>query len=653
MKLNSCTKASIATALVLLPFATTQIALAQSSDPATVLRQYASSQYHPLGDYVPCMFDESQKLEMRTQPGQSQKALLDSAGATAFVNLARENMLAEYGTVDSTTKAMTLTTPTQAKSFYDNLPTTAGNYEGLTIYGAIDAFTAATKIAGLSSVDIPKIVSNIKSQVGVGGIERPDDVSCSFSILPWRETNEVFGRMVANDYVAIEVNIRNLNKQNEFLVHDIQVAVDTGLNADSFGRFEAARDKLIVRGVAQRGESDDVRNRVMNILSTVGALAGGASGALTQTVQALSSADASWLSTSVAIFQGPLLSGANKIWPDHTITNVNNVSDLAFSASSTTKTVVPVQGAVPLVTFLAQKPLGQLPFVRCGKDTKNVVQPSGPCSLFVENAAAGAAFGKPLDFKSWSPAALNILKHRTFVVVAGVHIQEVSPNAQANDISCPILTDLTIDLSAQDTSGDVSCTISGTNLGTVKSAKLEKLEQGTTISASATVTPAADGNSATLSFKASDFAGKSGTFEVFSVDSSSKETNLNLSLKFAVRPPVVENASYNPATVSASADLVVTLQGSNLDRISNVYLIDKLGTLSAAAGSKDPATVRSSDNSVKYTFKKGTLTNLHNPPAVGGATPPGGANVQYDSLDDSAKPTTKLNAKTDSRVALP
>ncbi len=505
-----------------------------ADDPATLLKQYVNTQYHPLGDYVPCMFDDDEANAMRTRGTPAPKSALDPDGSDAFVKLVQAQSQALFGVSPAQGRPRALAVGSNYEKMSTSL--TSSDYQNLTIDAACGKLAAAAKSNGLTDAQTLTLVSNLKSQVGGGGIQRPDDVSCSFSILPWRETKEVFGRMVANDYIAIEVNIRNLNKQNEFLVHDIQVAVDTGLDADSFGRFEAARDKLIVRGVAQRGESDDVRNRTMNILSTVGALAGGASGALTQTVQAASSSLANWLSTSVAVFQGPFLSGLNKIWPDNTIGNVNNVSDLAFSASSTTKTVIPVQGSVPLVTFLAQQPLVQLPFARCGKDSKTAVTSASQCSLKVENAADGAAFAKPLDFHSWAPAALNILKHRTYVVVAGVHIQQVSPNAQADNISCPIVTDGTIDLSAQDKSGDVSCTISGANLGTAKSAKLE---QGTSTSLSATLTAAADGNSAILSFKASDFAGKSGTFEVFWVDSSAKETNLNQPVKFAVRLPAV------------------------------------------------------------------------------------------------------------------
>ena len=184
--------------------------------------------------------------------------------------------------------------------------------------------------------------------------------------MQWPETRDSFGRRVANDYIALQVTVRNLNDQTEFLIHDIQIAVDTGLNPVQFGRFQSARDKLIVRNVAQRAQSEDARNLVINSLVAAGAIAGGASSAVTQSMVSTAARN---LATSVAIFQGPFITGLINIFPDHTIEQINHINDQTFSASSSSKTVVPVQGSVPLVTFLAERPIEQLPFARCGSTT--------------------------------------------------------------------------------------------------------------------------------------------------------------------------------------------------------------------------------------------------------------------------------------------
>src|SRR5262249_3827840 len=84
----------------------------------------------------------------------------------------------------------------------------------------------------------------------------PEGIACSTSTLTWNETSDIFGRRVANTYVAIQVTIRNLDNKNEFLVHDIQVAVDTGMGEDQWGRFQAGHDKLLARGVAEKSQTE-------------------------------------------------------------------------------------------------------------------------------------------------------------------------------------------------------------------------------------------------------------------------------------------------------------------------------------------------------------------------------------------------------------
>jgi hypothetical protein len=568
------------------------------------------------------------------------KQVMDASGAAAFIQLVQQDVKTQFATpqTESGGKAAAPSdSQSTANTFAANLK--SADVEGLTLSNAITSLTSIATKAGMPVADVQKLQQTIQSQTTNAGPERPADVSCSFSIMTWHETDEFFGRMVANDYIAIEVNLRNLNKENEFLVHDIQVAVDTGLDKPTFGRFEAGRDKMIVRGVAQRGASDDIRNRIMNSLSMLGSVAGGASGALTASA-AIGSTWPTYLSESVSIFQGPLIDGLNKIWPDHTITNVNNVSDMAFSASSTMKTVVPIQGSVPLVTFIAQKPLGQLPFAQCGRLTSDHYKSDEICSAGAPQDSTSHGFEKELVYKKWAPAALDILKHRTYVVVAGVHIQEVSSAAVANSMSCPIVTDGTVDLSAQDSTGDVSCTIQGKSLDKAASASLE---QGTAAKVSGTLKPAADANSTTLTFKASDLAGKNGTYELFFVDSASKETNSGQSIKFAVRAPVISNVTYAPSgALNPANPLSVTISGTNLDRIASVLLQDNNSPPDApVAGSIiGLGTVRASATSISVAFDPAQLALLLGPSAKPGT---GVANMEYTTLDDIA--TTKTNLK--------
>lgn len=678
-------KARIILALALLPVAAISAAekltaQSQTSNPQVSnasslqeLRALVKKSKKTLGDYVPCLFDESENLQLRSRPASSQRMTLNEDDAQKFVKLVQDIVKAEVQTSvqnqpenpQKETKQPAQQEQSIAQKF--NAKLQAGSYQNDTLYHAVDRIALDAK-NDLGSAYAQKVVTALRLALDIGNYDAPADISCSFSLLSWQETNYLFGRLVANNYVAIEVNVRNLDKQNEFLLHDVQVAVDTGLEQNSFRRFEAGRDKLIVRGVAQRGTSDDVRNQIMNALSTAGAVAGGAAGALL-TVDPSGSIP-TYLSESVSIFSGPLLTGIGRIWPDHTIENVNHVSDLAFSASSTLKTVIPAQGSAPMVTFIAQKPLGQLPFAWCGEEKfhsfwhwnrifeKDPDKEKGAnrndwtqvCDL---NASASSNAGAsdtgllvnkvpPRAYRAWAPAALEVLKNRTFVVIAGVHIQEASTVASVYNMNCPTLGDGSIDISAKDANGDIGCTISGSNLTKAVSAKLEL---GKTDSIAATLLSASDGNSATLTIKATDLNEKTGNYELFMVDASGVETDLHQVLHLQVRVPKITQATYSDVTLSTSSlkDLTVTLNGTNLDRIGAVTLVDASASLSVSGTiTTQNRRAQAGPDSMQVLFSEADLGKFvgHSGDTV---------KIQATSLDDGK---TALSAAVDNGVGL-
>ena len=349
---------------------------APSSNLAAAPETSTKTKKPPLGDYVPCIFDGDQSLDLRVRPQQ-----LTSYQATIVANLIQASFLQGVPADD---KSDTVRNFTSTKL-------TADNIQNLRIPFS-EVPEVVQDLATVNGID-PKVTAQALAQA----FNRPPDVSCSFSILQRKETADTFGRRVADDYVALQVTVRNLNLTDEFLVHDIQIAIDTGLNPAQFGRFQAARDKLIVRSVAQRGQTEDHRNVIINVLQAFGAIAGGASAAVLQGTA--SAAQATDLGAAVAIFQGPFITGLINIFPDHTLEHLNHINDLAFSASSTSKTVVPIQGSAPLITFMAEEPLGQLPFARCG--TNRNLPPSSP-RLTISPSPSGGGPPPPLRF--WSTA---------------------------------------------------------------------------------------------------------------------------------------------------------------------------------------------------------------------------------------------------------
>ncbi len=522
----------------------------------------------PLDDYVPCLFDDGEIYEMRAleQPMEApvvkEGTQLDEASAAVVaesVNQILMRLAAAKAPVTGQEKIpkgqpAASAEQQEVQDFIGGHPIPPDKFMDKTlaevpmvveefVKKAADA--AALDVAGKK--EISRLVTSlgfrtaIRNLASTSRFERPGDVVCSFSVMQWKETSDNFGRRVANQYVALQVTVRNLNTENEFLIHDIQIAVDTGLNRAQFGRFEAARDKLVVRNVAQRGQSEDRRNLIINSLQAIGAIAGGASAAVTQGLS--NTTEATAMASAVSIFQGPFISGVTNIFPDHTLEHINHINDLGFSASSTNKTVAPIQGAVPLVTFLAERPLEQLPFAHCGGaarsgpfhfgkgPAKKEDDPGASQYAFCTtdaydeygnpfNAAYANTFDlqpdyymKPYPFRKWKGAALDVLKHRIFVVVGGVHIKQLASQPTISSITCAPSNDMTIALSKISDPKNVTCTLKGSNLDLVSQVSLQNatdVNDKTQIQGTAIIS-GGDTTQATLTFSKDDVAKLKGT----------------------------------------------------------------------------------------------------------------------------------------------
>ena len=561
-------------------------------------RAYSHSAQPPLGDYVPCLFDDKENLDLRARSSKSNG-----------VPFALEEMDAIAQSIDNIlTPAKGAPAPADAAAVAQFEKDLSDRKDTLSYLPQESVAASILKLAAqdqLTADQTKQLGQFMRTVSDLDTYNRPSDVSCSFSVLQYKETKDNFGRRVADQYVGLEVNIRNLNKQNEFLIHDIQIAVDTGLTPFEFGRFQASRDKQIVRGVVQHDE--DIRNGVLSALQTIGAILNPINSAVAQTIGGKNSDPAINLGIGVGVFQGPFITGLATIFPDRTADFLNHLNDLGFSPSTTSKTVVPVQGSVPLVTFLAERPLEQLPFVRCGASTSLLhhdasanratpliaPKPTDISSLMncqlhpsykfedvdYDDTLTGN-FQKPLHYKSWNGAAMNIFEHRVFVVVGGVHIQELSNTATVDSKpKCPEVSDQTIDLSQADSQGNVSCTISGNNLNQVASIKLE---QGTAKTITGTAAPSSDGDSATIGFLAAQFNGVTGSYELFLTTSGGQDIDAKQALSFGIRKPVIANL---PAALTGSLATGTTLTVSivNPDRIQTISLFSSHGKADAAA----------------------------------------------------------------------
>ena len=209
-----------------------------------------------------------------------------------------------------------------------------------TLLGQINA----TQFAMQSGNSISPIQSVLDTARGtINSFKRPSDVGCAMSILTWNEARYAFGPLIANEYIGIQVIVRNLNEKQEFLMHDVEVAVD----ADPDGRharFYSGRDKLIVRSLGSAQQDFSGRNLIVHGLQAAGTL-----------MSAVVPIAGAMFSDASSVYNAGFLPGFSRVWAGHDTENNNLLNDLGFSASSNSRTVVPKSGSVMFVIFVPSK----------------------------------------------------------------------------------------------------------------------------------------------------------------------------------------------------------------------------------------------------------------------------------------------------------
>ena len=179
--------------------------------------------------------------------------------------------------------------------------------------------------------------------------DRPSDVSCSLSVLPWNTAKDAFGRHFANTLIAIQLTVRNLNKDDEFLLHDVQIAVDT--SPGLLNRFQAGINLPIARSIGVTGQVLSVRNFAVRAAEFIGSVASSSS------IPAGTS-----FKDGAAVFVGAFIPAFKTLLPDQTIEQLARIDDLSFSASNNRRIVVGTRQSVTIVTFIPTKPLQRIDF---------------------------------------------------------------------------------------------------------------------------------------------------------------------------------------------------------------------------------------------------------------------------------------------------
>ena len=486
----------------------------------TVSQSNAAQLRPTLGDYIPCRFEKQTSAQFIT--GNTQVV----AGSESPVKQVVLDVASKNGTSASALGKISALLQSEP-DVWSALST--AREQGL--LSASTALQAAEKAA----TTLPTA---------------PLDIGCSESVLSWGETNYIFGRAVADHYVAIQVNARNLNADQEFLIHDLQVAVgqfvsqaDTSgsghqsctiynadpnnlYNADAtksgaYTRFVAGRDRVMVRGVAETAAKLTPRNIAAQVIEVVGSI-------LSATAPV---AGGPSFSDAVHVFTAAAIPGYTKIFSDLSTDQLNRLNDLGFSAASAYKIVIPKNGAVPMTTFLSS-------------------------DIFAKN------------YRKWSHCDLMNFEQNMVVVLAGKHIQEVNNQVKLDKMECPSVGPY-LDISKAN-GNDFECQISGQNLQNLSVVRLKNaadLTDKNTADGTASVSGKTDAGTVKFSVKQlTDLSGKQ--YQAYAEPTTGSEQATGIKINM---PPLITTLSPSKCTIGAGCKLDIS--GNNLDLLLNIQLL--------------------------------------------------------------------------------
>lgn len=292
----------------------------------------------PLGDYVPCLFDRDQDASLRAQ--RTSRRLITPVLAEwellGYLNGAHKRELA----------------------------TSLSNRDAFDFAAVLEQMQSAGVLRPPAGITTQTLASNLAATSAVLH-DLPRDIACSQGMLSWSEAKDAYNRPIADTYLVYQVNVRNLNSQKEFLLQDVQVAVDDGA-------FVAGRDKIIARGVALQGQVYGRTNTAERLLETIAAF---------------------WPTAS--IFAAGVATGVGALMPDRSADQMTRFNDTSFSASQAYKIVSPRAGRSPSSRIC---PSGSSPQARAPKRGR---QPSGPNSPIPATSLSPAS----TSARSEAPAA--------------------------------------------------------------------------------------------------------------------------------------------------------------------------------------------------------------------------------------------------------
>ena len=206
------------------------------------------------------------------------------------------------------------------------------------------ASQAAQPATNLSSTGL-KLQSFVNVQKGM-----EDLVDAPPSLLDAKTTEFVFGRLVSQKTLAVQVTVTNRSKSNDLLVSEISLSFCPGSPAATPtvpGTLPcnvpfslSGLDKTVLQGLADRGQSKDLRNLFLRIIEGIGAAAVPFPTFIRHIGRSFTPGVAAW--------NGPFTAAYKTVFPDYTVNQVIRLSNIAF----TTNKVVSKGSSETVVAFI-------------------------------------------------------------------------------------------------------------------------------------------------------------------------------------------------------------------------------------------------------------------------------------------------------------
>jgi hypothetical protein len=217
--------------------------------------------------------------------------------------------------------------------------------------------SAGQQVGGSQYTTLSTCITKTSDPADGSAINNSRLIGVRRELLAPKEASDVYGHRLGKRYIVYQVSVTDLSKDYQYVVHDITVNLKDVMASEGSKRCQelsgdqgdqkaacaanlpclepnnehdaaclaSSRRLELLRGIPEKGQDYDPRNLSLHILTGLGSVAGGVSG-LTPFSDVMGSA--------VSVFSGAFLQAFVGIFPDHTGTQLNRLSDEAFASNS-------------------------------------------------------------------------------------------------------------------------------------------------------------------------------------------------------------------------------------------------------------------------------------------------------------------------------